>query len=69
MATRRGTENPDTAPSAGLSMPHREAGALNLGGSIDMIPNAVRIAELAVDKQRTVAQETGSFVRDSAFSA
>ncbi len=28
-------------------------GALNLGGSIDMIPNAVRIAELAVDKQAT----------------
>ena len=26
-------------------------GALNLGGSIDMVPNAVRIAELAVDKQ------------------
>ena len=26
-------------------------GSLNLGGSIDMIPNAVRIAELAVDKQ------------------
>jgi ATP-dependent Lon protease len=26
-------------------------GALNLGGSIDMIPNAVGIAELAVDKQ------------------
>ncbi len=26
-------------------------GALNLGGSIDMIPNAVRIAELAIDKQ------------------
>lgn len=26
-------------------------GALNLGGSIEMIPNAVRIAELAVDKQ------------------
>jgi ATP-dependent Lon protease len=26
-------------------------GALNLGGSIDLIPNAVRIAELAVDKQ------------------
>src|SRR5439155_9112694 len=27
------------------------AGALNLGGSIETIPNAVRIAELAVDKQ------------------
>ena len=27
------------------------SGALNLGGSIEMIPNAVRIAELAVDKQ------------------
>ena len=27
------------------------AGSLNLGGSIDMIPNAVRIAELAIDKQ------------------
>lgn len=26
-------------------------GALNLGGSIEMIPNAERIAELAVDKQ------------------
>ncbi|MGB9152024.1 MAG: peptidase, partial [Alphaproteobacteria bacterium] len=26
-------------------------GALNLGGSIEMIPNAVAIAELAVDKQ------------------
>ncbi|KGU95780.1 hypothetical protein X888_3004 [Burkholderia pseudomallei MSHR4377] len=26
-------------------------GALNLGGSIDMIPNAVALAELAVDKQ------------------
>jgi ATP-dependent Lon protease len=26
-------------------------GALNLGGSIEMIPNAVRIAELGVDKQ------------------
>ncbi|MFZ0591409.1 MAG: BREX system Lon protease-like protein BrxL, partial [Bryobacteraceae bacterium] len=26
-------------------------GSLNLGGSIEMIPNAVRIAELAVDKQ------------------
>jgi len=26
-------------------------GALNLGGSIEMMPNAVRIAELAVDKQ------------------
>ena len=26
-------------------------GALNLGGSIQMIPNAVRIAELAIDKQ------------------
>jgi ATP-dependent Lon protease len=25
-------------------------GALNLGGSIEMIPNAVRIAEIAVDK-------------------
>jgi ATP-dependent Lon protease len=24
-------------------------GALNLGGSIEMIPNAVRIAELAID--------------------
>jgi ATP-dependent Lon protease len=28
-------------------------GALNLGGSIEMIPNAVAIAELAVDKQAT----------------
>ena len=27
------------------------AGALNLGGSIELIPNAVRIAELAIDKQ------------------
>ena len=27
------------------------AGALNLGGSIEMIPNAIRIAELAIDKQ------------------
>lgn len=27
------------------------AGALNLGGSIEMIPNATRIAELAIDKQ------------------
>lgn len=26
-------------------------GGLNLGGSIDMIPNAIRIAELAIDKQ------------------
>ncbi len=26
-------------------------GELNLGGSIDMLPNAVRVAELAVDKQ------------------
>ena len=26
-------------------------GALNLGGSIEMIPNAVRIAKLAIDKQ------------------
>jgi ATP-dependent Lon protease len=26
-------------------------GALNLGGSIDLIPNAVQIAELAIDKQ------------------
>jgi len=26
-------------------------GALNLGGSIDLIPNAIQIAELAVDKQ------------------
>jgi ATP-dependent Lon protease len=26
-------------------------GSLNLGGSIDLVPNAVRIAELAVDKQ------------------
>lgn len=26
-------------------------GALNLGGSIELIPNAVRIAELAIDKQ------------------
>jgi ATP-dependent Lon protease len=26
-------------------------GALNLGGSIEMLPNAVHIAELAVDKQ------------------
>jgi ATP-dependent Lon protease len=26
-------------------------GALNLGGSIETIPNAIRIAELAVDKQ------------------
>ena len=28
-------------------------GALNLGGSIDMIPNAERIAELAIEKQAT----------------
>ena len=28
----------------------RIAGALNLGGSIEVIPNAVRIAELAIDK-------------------
>lgn len=27
------------------------AGSLNLGGSIDLIPNAVRVAELAIDKQ------------------
>jgi ATP-dependent Lon protease len=27
------------------------AGALNLGGSIETIPNAVRVAELAIDKQ------------------
>jgi ATP-dependent Lon protease len=27
------------------------AGSLNLGGSIDLIPNAIRIAELAIDKQ------------------
>jgi len=27
------------------------AGALNLGGPVEMIPNAVRIAELAIDKQ------------------
>ena len=27
------------------------AGALNLGGSIEMVPNAIRIAELAIDKQ------------------
>lgn len=27
------------------------AGSLNLGGSIDLIPNAVGIAELAIDKQ------------------
>ncbi|HEX7012252.1 MAG TPA: S16 family serine protease [Steroidobacteraceae bacterium] len=26
-------------------------GALNLGGSVETIPNAVRVAELAVDKQ------------------
>jgi ATP-dependent Lon protease len=26
-------------------------GPLNLGGSIEMLPNAIRIAELAVDKQ------------------
>jgi len=26
-------------------------GALNLGGSVEVIPNAVRIAELAIDKQ------------------
>ena len=26
-------------------------GALNLGGSIETIPNAIRIAELAIDKQ------------------
>lgn len=26
-------------------------GSLNLGGSVDMIPNAIRIAELAIDKQ------------------
>jgi ATP-dependent Lon protease len=27
------------------------AGSLNLGGSIDLIPNAVAIAELAIDKR------------------
>jgi len=27
------------------------AGSLNLGGSVELIPNAVRIAELAIDKQ------------------
>jgi ATP-dependent Lon protease len=26
-------------------------GALNLGGSVEMVPNAVRVAELAIDKQ------------------
>ncbi len=26
-------------------------GALNLGGSVDLLPNAVQIAELAIDKQ------------------
>lgn len=26
-------------------------GSLNLGGSVDMIPNAIRIAELSIDKQ------------------
>jgi ATP-dependent Lon protease len=26
-------------------------GSLNLGGSIEMIPNAVQLAELAIDKQ------------------
>ena len=26
-------------------------GALNLGGSVEMIPNAARIVELAIDKQ------------------
>lgn len=26
-------------------------GALNLGGSIEMVPNPIRIAELAIDKQ------------------
>jgi ATP-dependent Lon protease len=26
-------------------------GALNLGGSIEMLPNAVRIAELAIDNR------------------
>jgi predicted ATP-dependent Lon-type protease len=36
-----------TLPSGGTTV----AGALNLGGSIEMIPNAVRIAELAIDKQ------------------
>jgi ATP-dependent Lon protease len=29
-------------------------GALNLGGSIDLVPNAVQIAELAIDKQAQV---------------
>ena len=29
-------------------------GSLNLGGSLDMIPNAVAIAELAVEKQAKV---------------
>jgi ATP-dependent Lon protease len=27
------------------------AGALNLGGSIELVPNAVSLAELAIDKQ------------------
>ncbi len=27
------------------------AGALNLGGSIELLPNALQVAELAVDKQ------------------
>jgi ATP-dependent Lon protease len=26
-------------------------GALNLGGSVELIPNAIRIVELAIDKQ------------------
>ena len=26
-------------------------GSLNLGGSVDLLPNAVQIAELAIDKQ------------------
>jgi ATP-dependent Lon protease len=29
-------------------------GSLNLGGSIDLVPNAVRVAELAIDKQAQV---------------
>ena len=32
-------------------------GGLTLGGSIDMISNAVRIAELAIDKQATAATD------------
>jgi predicted ATP-dependent Lon-type protease len=35
-------------------------GAFNLGGSIEMIPNAARIAELAIDKQAQTLLMPGS---------